>query len=268
MSDFLTKILISTRRDLEERRRTKPLAKIKRVLEEIPAGDDAPARRGAGLFKAAVEAPGISVIAEVKRASPSKGDIRPGLDVADVVRQYESGGARAISVLTEEHYFKGSLEDLREARRSTTLPVLRKDFIIDPYQVWEAAAAGADACLLIVAALSPRDLKLLIDEANVAGLDSLVEVHTRGELETALSAGAPIIGINNRDLITFEVNLQATRDLIKSVPDSVPVVSESGIKNRGDMQMLAAAGVGAALIGESLMRSSKPGDRLRDLLVK
>lgn len=256
MAGFLEKILTTTRHDLEERKKIIPLDKLK--------ADIAP--RQAGAFRRAIAATGVSVIAEIKRASPSLGDIRPGLNVSQIAREYEEGGARAISVLTEERHFKGSLDDLREARSVSELPILRKDFILDPYQVWEAARAGADAVLLIVAALTPASLGDLADEAREAGLDTLVEVHTPAELQTALAANAPIIGINNRDLTTFEVNLQTTLDMIKSVPDGVSIVSESGIKNPEDVRRLEQSGVDAILVGETLMRSDNPAGKLKELL--
>lgn len=256
MSGFLEKILRTTRSDLEAR-------KVTRGLEEVRS---AAAPRPPGVFLDAITAPGLSVIAEVKRASPSKGDIRPDLRVEEIVRAYESGGARAISVLTEERYFKGSLADLRQARSSTALPILRKDFIVDPYQIWEAAEAGADAVLLIVAALPPLELESLMSVAREAGLGALVEVHASAELEIAASAGADIIGINNRNLSTFSVNLETTLNLLESVPQGCATVSESGIRNREDAALLDDAGVDAILVGETLMRSPDPGKKLRQLI--
>lgn len=217
-------------------------------------------------MREAIAAPGISVIAEIKRASPSKGDIRPDLDVAATVRAYESGGARAVSVLTEERYFKGSLDDLRQARAATSLPIIRKDFVIDGYQVWEAAEAGADAVLLIVAALSKPRLQELMATATTAGLAALVEVHTAAELAVALAAGVRLVGINNRDLSSFQVSLQTTVDMIESVPEGVLVVSESGIGGREDVDRLARAGVDAVLIGETLMRSTDLTQKLREII--
>lgn len=255
MSGILKKILTTTRQDLEERKKILPLEELKASV----------APRQPGTFRSALGAAGISLIAEIKRASPSRGDIRPGLKVPEMVKAYEEGGARAISVLTEERHFKGSLADLREARSATSLPLLRKDFIVDPYQVWEAAGAGADAVLLIVAALTPDSLKGLACEASVAGLDTLVEVHTKGELETALAANAAVIGINNRDLSTFEVKLQTTIDLMESVPDGVLAVSESGIKTREDVLRLDQARVDAILVGETLAASSNPGSKIKEL---
>ncbi len=262
MTEFLEKILATTREDVEARKNRHPLAEIRSTAES-----QSESRRS---LIDAIMAPGISVIAEIKRASPSKGDIRPGLDVAEIAAAYERAGAGAISVLTEERFFKGNLDDLRAARAACELPILRKDFIIDPYQVWEAAAAGADAILLIVAALSRWELDELLDEAADAGLECLVEVHNEKEYETAFLSGVigpqAALGINNRDLRTFKVDLETTLNLIKSVPEGTPVVSESGIGGRDDVVRLAAAGVQAILVGESLMRSPDPGAKLKELL--
>lgn len=256
LTGILDKLLSTTRQDLALRKKT-------RSHEEVKA---AAPRRQAGAFHQAVAAPGLSVIAEIKRASPSKGDIRPGLVVDEIARAYEGGGASAISVLTEERYFKGSLADLQQARKASRLPILRKDFIVDSYQIWEAAEAGADAVLLIVAALPAETLQLLICEAAAAGLDALVEVHTPEELQTAVAAGAKIIGVNNRNLSTFETSLKTTLDMIESFPDAILKVSESGIKNREDVLLLKQAGVDAILVGETLMRSPNPGDKIKELL--
>ncbi|MHB9111484.1 MAG: indole-3-glycerol phosphate synthase TrpC [Thermoleophilia bacterium] len=283
MAGFLEKILASTREDLEERKRQTPLDELKDsvkggVGQISPAGksDLAPAageERSQAIgdkhsLAAAVARPGISVIAEVKRASPSKGDIRPDLDVAEIVTAYEQAGAAAISVLTEPRYFKGSLDDLATARKTlaSPVPILRKDFVVDPYQIWEAAAAGADAVLLIVAALTADELSSFQKEAAEAGLECLVETHDPDELKDALASGATLIGINNRNLRTFEVSLQTTLDMIGLVPDGVLVVSESGIATSADVARLAEAGVDAVLVGETLMRSADPGAGLRKLL--
>lgn len=256
MSEFLEKILKATRESLESRRKERPLSSIR---ENLPIDN----KRS---LMAAVAAPGVSIIAEIKRASPSKGMIRPDLDVAGTVAAYEQAGARAVSVLTEEEYFYGSLDDLRVARRACGLPLLRKDFIVDRYQVWEAVEAGADAILLIVAALTVEDLELLLGEARLAGLECLVEVHDRSELETALACGAELVGINNRDLKTFKVDLDTTADLIDSVPNSIHLVSESGISTREDITRIASLGVGAVLIGEALMRTDDPAGAVKELL--
>lgn len=192
--------------------------------------------------------------------------IRPDLDVAEIAAAYERAGARAVSVLTEEQYFQGSLDDLVAASNACELPILRKDFIVDEYQVWEAAAAGAHAILLIVAALATDELQALMGAASEAGVECLVEVHDREELATAIACGASLIGINNRNLKTFEVNLDTTADLIDSVPDTVMVVSESGISTRDDIARLSKLGVNAVLIGEALMRNDDPAAMVKGLL--
>jgi indole-3-glycerol phosphate synthase len=256
LPEFLEKIVSATESDLAARKSRLPLEELKQDIE--------PRKRGT--FTRALSSPGISVIAEIKRASPSKGDIRPSLNVPALAAEYESSGAAAISVLTEERFFKGSLDDLSEARRAVDLPLLRKDFVIDPYQVWEAAGAGADAILLITAALSDGQLTSLMTEADEAGLDCLVEVHDKEELSRALAAGPRAIGINNRDLRTFQVSLKTTESLAGLIPGDMIVVGESGIKSVEDVRRLARAGVDAVLVGEVLMRSASPGRRIQELL--
>jgi indole-3-glycerol phosphate synthase len=207
-------------------------------------------------FQEALSArPGVSVIAEHKRRSPSAGTIREGADVAAVAAAYERGGAAALSVVTEPSHFGGSLDDLREARAATALPVLRKDFIVDPYQVYEAAAAGADALLLIVAALEPEVLAELHRVARALDVDVLVEIHDERELDVALDVEADILGINNRDLTDFTVDLDRTYDLLSGVPAGKTVVSESGFSTREQLDDLERVGVDAVLIGETLMRA-------------
>lgn len=213
---------------------------------------DAPPARG---FAAALRVPGeVRLLAEVKRRSPSAGPIRPGSDPAEVAGWYRDGGAAALSVLTDQQYFDGSMDALRSVRSSVDLPILRKDFVIDPVQIWEARAGGADAVLLIVAALAGGRLADLHGEAVAAGLDVLVEVHDRAELGRALGIGADLIGINNRDLRTFETDLARTYELAPEVPPGVTLVAESGIRSSDDVEALGAAGVDAVLVGESLMR--------------
>ncbi len=223
---------------------------------------DAPRRS----LKKALSTPGIQIIAEVKRASPSKGLIAQDWDPVAQAKRYQQGGAAAISCLTDEPFFKGHLEYLAALRQAVNLPLLRKDFILDPCQIEEARAFGADAVLLIVAALSPERLSQLLTETHRLGLEALVEVHDEEELEIALSCGAPIIGINNRNLRTFEVSLETTLRLIKRIPQGTVVVSESGIKDKKDLEQLAQAGVEAALIGETLMRAPDPTELLRHWL--
>jgi indole-3-glycerol phosphate synthase len=220
-------------------------------------------RRAAALppargFARALTAGRPAVIAEVKRRSPSRGDLAPRLDVVARVEGYVRGGAAAVSVLTEPHHFSGSNDDLVAVRRAVPVPVLRKDFTVAPVQVWEARAIGADAVLLIVAALDGEALGALLAEAAAAGLDALVEVHTEAEVERALAAGATLVGVNNRDLATFEVDL-ATAERLAPLLGSVPVrVAESGIAVPEDAARMAAAGYHAVLVGESLVRSDDP----------
>jgi len=221
-------------------------------------------------FAAALRVPGIRLIAEVKRASPSKGLLRSDLDPVMLAREYEAGGAAAVSVLTDEHYFQGSLDDLRAVRQNINLPVLRKDFILDPYQVYQARAAGADAVLLIVAALDDKTLQALLHLVEDLRMAALVEVHNATELERALSVhlapGRRIIGVNSRDLRTFEVNLGTTEKLRPLVPREIVLVSESGIHNRVDVERLAAAGADAILVGEALVRAQDVRAKVRELL--
>jgi indole-3-glycerol phosphate synthase len=208
-----------------------------------------------------------NIIAEFKRRSPSAGIIRDDLTVGEIVRRYERGGACAISILTDEEYFGGSIVDLRAARVSTDLPLLRKDFVIDPIQIFEAALAGADAVLLIVAALDDLSLgELRALSEDELGLDALVEVHTSEELRRALNAGARIIGVNNRDLSTFQVSLNTSEHLIANAPRDRMMVSESGLHDPRSLRYLQALGFRGFLIGEALMRAPDPAAGLRDLL--
>lgn len=208
----------------------------------------------------------VALIAEVKRRSPSAGWIRRGAEVAEVARAYESAGASAVSVLTDGRYFGGSLEDLERVRAAVRLPVLRKDFVLSPVQIWEARAAGADAVLLIARLLEPRQLEELLGVSTEAGVAALVEVHAGGELSAVLEAGATVVGINNRDLTTFRTDLEVTCRLAPAVPPEVTVVAESGIGGRSDVERVAAAGVDAVLVGESLMRADSPGAAVEGLV--
>jgi indole-3-glycerol phosphate synthase len=216
-------------------------------------------------FVAALRGGGLSVIAEHKRRSPSAGTIREGVSLEDVVGAYERGGAAALSILTEEHSFGGSLADLEHARALTSLPLLRKDFMVDPYQVPESAVAGADAILLIVAALEPDVLRELVDLARGVGLDALVEVHDQAELERASAVGVEIIGINNRDLTTLSVDTERVYELLPDVPDGALVVAESGFRTRAELERLAGAGVDAVLVGEALMGAREIESACREL---
>jgi indole-3-glycerol phosphate synthase len=253
----LDEILASTRAEVERRKRESPLH------DELFAGERAAELRG---FRAALTAnPEIAVIAEFKRRSPSAGRLRETPDLEGIVAAYERGGAAALSILTEEPHFEGSLRDLRAARAASALPLLRKDFIIDPFQLHEALAGGADAVLLIVAALSPAQLAALHASATGLGLDVLVEVHDRAELHTALEHGAQLIGINNRNLHDFSVDVARTAQLLPEIPAGVAVVSESGISSSAQLRDLQEQGVQAVLVGESLMRAPDPAVALRAL---
>ena len=254
--NVLERIVADTRDEVRRRQRDIPLSALEQAV--AARGDERP-------FSEALVRPGVSIIAEHKRRSPSAGTIREGVTVKELVCAYERGGAAALSILTEPHHFGGSLDDLRDARASTDLPILRKDFVVDPYQVYEAAAAGADAVLLIVAALAQDDLRVLHEEARAIDLDVLVEIHDEKELDRSLEIEAQIIGINNRDLTDFSVDLERTFDLLADVPAGKTVVSESGIVTREQIEELERVGIDAVLIGELLMRAPDPEERLREL---
>jgi indole-3-glycerol phosphate synthase len=246
----LERILARTRADLARRRQALPSAELERLsAQRADSGD----RRA---FVDALRRPGLSLIAEHKRRSPSAGLIRDGIALEAVLQAYERGGAAALSILTEPSSFGGSLGDLRAARASSALPILRKDFVVDPYQVQESFASGADAILLIVAALSECDLGQLQAQALALGMVALVEVHDERELDVAAAAGAQVIGINNRDLATLEVDMRRTFELLPKVPGGVTTVAESGFSRSGELDVLADAGVDAVLVGEALMRAA------------
>jgi indole-3-glycerol phosphate synthase len=239
------------------------------ALRNRPEGKAPPASRPQkrDFAKALRHNDGLAIIAEIKRHSPSKGLIREKLDPGQLAMEYERAGAASISVLTDNKFFGGSMEDLRQARLATALPVLRKDFMIDESQIWQSAGPeGPDAILLIVAALAEAKLAALLNEADLYGLACLVETHTEAEVETALRAGAEIIGINNRDLHTFEVDVKTTERLSKLIPPDKIIVSESGLRTRRELRRLEEIGVAAALIGETLLQSPEPGLKLRELL--
>jgi len=257
MTNVLERIVDVTRDEVRRRRREIPIADLEAQLH--PGRDGRP-------FAEALVRPGVSIIAEHKRRSPSAGEIRAGATVSDIAQAYERGGAAALSVLTEGPHFGGTLGDLEEARAATTLPILRKDFIVDGYQIYEAAVAGADAILLIVAALEPEELTVLHREALAVDLDVLVEVHDEPELYTALEViDADVIGINNRDLTDFSVDVERTYELLSDVPAGKTVVSESGFHTREQLEELERVGVDAVLIGETLMRADDPEQALREL---
>ncbi len=242
----LDRIVDDTREEVARRRETVSLAQLEALIEARPEGRP---------FQEALARPGVSLIAEHKRRSPSAGAIREGSSVTEVVRAYERGCAAALSILTEPFHFGGSLDDLREALAATDLPILRKDFIVDPYQLYESAANGADAILLIVAALDPDDLYDLLREARDLDLDAIVEVHDERELEVALDVEADVLGLNNRDLTDFSVDLERTYELLSDVPAGKTVVAESGYRDRDQIDELERVGVDAVLIGETLMRA-------------
>ncbi|MBC8207848.1 MAG: indole-3-glycerol phosphate synthase TrpC [Desulfobulbaceae bacterium] len=218
-----------------------------------------------GFIRALVDYPGVAIIAEAKKASPSKGVICPDFDPVKIARNYEAGGAQAVSVLTDVDFFQGSLLYLLQVREAIALPVLRKDFMIDPLQIEQAAAHGADAVLLMASILDGMQIRDFQACAREFGMDSLVEVHDETELETALKAGAELVGVNNRNLKDFSMDTETTYRLQKLLPPGLPLVAESGLKTRADMERLQAHGVTAALIGESLMRGADGGNTLAGL---
>jgi len=254
----LEEIVAYKRQELAGTKQARPLAMLERELKHR-----SPARG----FAAAIRRPGnLSLIAEIKKASPSAGPIRPTADVVEIARAYSQAGAQAISVLTDAKFFSGSLKDLIAVREKVTLPVLRKDFLVEEYQVVEAAAAGADALLLIAAALERPVLKRLIGLAQDLSLDALVEVHSEPELQEALAAGARMIGINNRDLKTLQVDLKTTQQLIRRIPADRVRVSESGIRSRADVEFVRGQGADAILVGEELMGSDDPAKKIKELM--
>ncbi len=260
VGDILQRILETKRGEVAAARSARPQAAL-----EADARAAAPARDFAGALRAKIAAGEPAVIAEVKRASPSKGLLRADFDPAAIARSYAAGGAACLSVLTDAVYFQGAAAHLGAARSACALPVLRKDFVVEPYQVYEARALGADCILLIVAALTPARMRELEAVAHDLGMAVLVEVHDAAELEAALGLATPLIGINNRDLRSFETRLETTLGLLARVPRGRLVVSESGIHARDDVARLRAAGVGAFLVGEAFMRSADPGRALADL---
>jgi indole-3-glycerol phosphate synthase len=253
---IIEQLIEGAREGVDARKREVPQAQLEAQLSA--RGEDRP-------FQEALVRPGLSVIAEFKRRSPSVGDIAPDADIEGQVAAYERGGAAALSVLTDAPHFGGSLEDLRAARSAATLPIIRKDFIVDPYQLYEAAVYGADAVLLIVRALSDRRLQEFYEEARALDLDCLVEVHDGDELERALEVDAAVIGINNRDLDEQRVDIQTTYELMPDVPAGKTVVAESGISGREELAELDRVGVDAVLIGGALMLADDPEAKTREL---
>ena len=256
--NILDRIVEARRESVSHRKRVLPEAALRMAVEK-----KIPPPRG---FASALTGPGVRIIAELKKASPSRGLIRTEFAPASLAATLERAGAAALSVLTEEDFFSGSLADLKEASRVTKIPILRKDFIIDPWQVWEARAAGADSFLLIAAVLEDGIFRELLALGRSLGMEALVEVHSRPELDRVLVAGAQIIGVNNRDLQDFSVHLKTSLDLIREIPDACIAVSESGLSTRADIDRLRDAGFDAFLIGEHLMQQDDPAQALMDLI--
>lgn len=260
VADILQKILAHKAREVAARAKREPLSR----LRQRAAAADAP-RGFVNAIDARIKSGGAAVIAEIKKASPSKGLLRADFQPAAIAQSYAQAGATCLSVLTDEEFFQGHDDYLRQARSACALPVLRKDFVIDPYQVLEARALGADCILLIAAALGEARMRELADLARETGMDVLVEVHDAQELEQALALGTRLVGINNRDLRTFATRLETTLDLLERVPADRIVVTESGIHTRGDVGRLRERGVHAFLVGEAFMAAPDPGAKLQAL---
>ena len=260
MSDILRTILARKRQEVEQGRAATPLAEIQARARRAPAPRDF-----IGALTQSLQRGRPAVIAEVKKASPSKGLLRPAFDPAEISRSYEQGGASCLSVLTDKDFFQGAGEHLEQARGACALPVLRKDFLIEPWQVYESRALGADCVLLIAAALAAQDMRGLEAAARDLGMAVLVEAHDARELEAALSLQTPLVGINNRNLRTFETCLETTLGLLGQVPAGRIVVTESGILAPADVARMRARSVNAFLVGEAFMRAPDPGAALRDL---
>ncbi|OFV97767.1 MAG: hypothetical protein A3F68_12900 [Acidobacteria bacterium RIFCSPLOWO2_12_FULL_54_10] len=258
---WLERILIAKRRDLDRDRLLIPLSELEKRIKPAQAG-----RFRQALEKARSEQQKAVIISELKSASPSRGIICRNYDPVRIAQSYQKAGAAALSILTNQEFFSGSLDHLKMVRSVTSLPLLRKDFTISEYHLYEAVAAGADAILLIVAAISPTELSRLLIQSHQLGLDALVEVHSAEELKIAIDAGSDMIGVNNRDLTTFEVSLDTSLKLIADIPDSTLAISESGIKTANDLVRLHNAGFDAFLIGERFMDQPDPGYALAQFL--
>ena len=259
-ANILDEIMTYKRREVDDRAQRTPQAELERLVEQAPK-----IRGFASALVQRIKGGDPAVIAECKKASPSKGLIRENYDPANIAKSYALGGATCLSVLTDEHFFQGRDDHLLVARAACELPVIRKDFVIDPYQVYEARTLGADCILLIVACLSDADLQELAALATQLGMDVLVEVHDRTELERALRLRMQLIGINNRDLRRFVTDIETTIGLLRDVPDDRLVVTESGIHTRADIEKLRGNGVNAFLVGEAFMRAPDPGEMLQHL---
>jgi indole-3-glycerol phosphate synthase len=258
--NILNAIIEKKRERVEAAKKIMPVDQMRRLAEKVRSAAKPHA------LADALRAGGINIIAEFKRRSPSKGMIRADADVIEIAKRYQAGGAAGMSVLTEEDYFAGSLDDLRAVKATVKLPVLRKDFVFEEYQVYESAAAAADAILLIVAALDDdmiRNLRRLAEDE--LGMDALIEVHTADELKRATACGAKLVGVNNRDLRTFEVSLDTSLSLAPQMPADSVAISESGLHSSADLQRLRDAGYRGFLIGETLMRTDNPAEALRNL---
>jgi len=255
--NILERIVEARRESVAHRKRVLPDVALKIATEKISPPRD---------FPGALSRDGWNVIAELKRASPSRGVIRREYRPTELAPQLEAAGAIALSVLTEEDFFSGSLQDLKAAHQVTEIPLLRKDFILDPWQIWESRAAGADSFLLITAILTDEELSEMLALGRSLTMEPLVEVHSREELDRALAAGGRIIGVNNRDLRNFEVRVETSLDLIRAIPDGCLAVSESGLHSHNDLARLRSAGFDAFLIGEYLMKEADPCVPLRDLM--
>lgn len=258
--DILKKILARKQQEIAERSARVPLAKLQELAENA-----LPVRGFVEAMQAKIAIGKSAVIAEVKKASPSKGLLRADFRPVDIAKSYQSGGAACLSVLTDQDFFQGHEDYLQQARAACDLPVIRKDFIIDPYQVFEARAINADCILLIVAALDDGQLEDLSQLALQLDMDVLVEVHDADELQRAMVLNLPLIGINNRDLRTFDTRLETTLDLLKQIPDETMVVTESGIHTPADVSLMREHGVNAFLVGEAFMRADDPGQALNQL---
>ncbi len=257
MNDFIEKVIALKREEVAAAKTTAPLRELRSLISDLPGTRD---------FRGALAGEGLALIAEVKRSSPSAGKIAPISDPGRLARLYQQGGAAAVSVLTESGWFGGSLDDLAIVKAEVDLPVLRKDFLIDPYQIYQSRAGGADAVLLIAELLEPDTLVDFLFRAEEIGLTCLVEAHSEEALEHILWTPAPVVGINNRDLKTLSVDLETSIRLLPLVPEDRVRVAESGIRTAGDVKRLTAAGADAILIGETLARSEDPAGKIRELL--
>ena len=254
---ILDRIVEARRESIAHRKRVLPDVALKIAVEKSEPARD---------FAGALGRDGFNVIAELKKASPSKGVLREEYAAGDLAAKLAEAGAAALSVLTEEEFFLGSLADLKAAKKAAAVPILRKDFIIDAWQVWEARAAGADAFLLITAILGDEALRELLELGRSLGMEPLVEVHSREEVARAAAAGARILGVNNRDLRDFSVRIETSLELIEEIPEAYLAVSESGLRTHADLERLRRAGFDAFLVGEHLMRYADPGEPLRELI--